>query len=87
MPVETFNKMRKSNCQLCDGFGVVTCVNNGHEYVRACNCTAGAQQNMAQFRPYKDRLLYALDFELTDKETEIYNSLRKGKRAVDLCPF
>ena len=87
MPVETFNKMRKSNCQLCDGFGVVTCVNNGNEYVRACTCVAGDSQSLERYKHFHDVLLYKLDFKLTEKETDIYNSLRKGKKAVSLCPF
>lgn len=83
----SWNNMRRSNCKLCDGFGMVTILSENEEVTKSCNCVAGDKINLPKFKKFFDKLKYSTDIELTEKENEIYQKLINGKEIKELCPF
>ena len=63
-----------SNCLLCNGYGVVTCIKNEAEVAMACKCKAGDKVDLIKYNghPLRDDP----DMVLTEKEEAVYKALK-----------
>ena len=74
----------RTGCVYCNGFGLLTALKvDGKEYQVCCNCRNGEETfrrgagKYSRYEPEKHSLKYPFDMELTEKETKIFNWVKK----------